>query len=350
MKMSGTKNMENIRNYYELLGVERNSSPEDVKKAFRQLARQYHPDMNPGDKEAEEKFKEFNEAYRVLSDPTTRSQYDQFTRFWRKKGRSKDFWNNVSNRAESPAKTEEDFSQFGDFNSFIDQLLGRKSKVYAEDRQEERYDRTTETVRYDYEEPMGKSGRAATIDDEQYGTSSRTESPPRSKNVEAELRLPLEKAYQGGRERIKLEDGRSLEVEMPPGMVPGHLIRLRGQGIANGDLFLKIDIVPHHQFRLEGWDVHCPLPVTPAEAVLGGSVEVPTLDGLVKISLPTGVTTGRRLRLAGKGFPNEDGDRGDQLLEIQIVVPKKISEAEKKLYEELRSIETFNPRLDGLGN
>jgi curved DNA-binding protein len=340
MKMSGTNAMENIRNYYELLGIERNSKPDEVKKAFRQLARQYHPDMNPGDKEAEEKFKEFNEAYRVLSDPTTRSQYDQFTRFWRKKGRGKDFWNNTS-KAESPAKTEEDFSQFGDFNSFIEQLLGRK-KDYAEDREEGRYARTTEAVR--------KYGRTSTMEDDQYTAPPPQDSPLRSKNVEAELRLPLEKAYQGGRERIKLEDGRSLEVEMPPGMVPGHMIRLRGQGIANGDLFLKIDIIPHHQFRLEGFDVYCPLPVTPAEAVLGGSVEVPTLDGLVKISLPTGVTTGRRLRLAGKGFPNEDGDRGDQLLEIQIVVPKKISDAEKKLYEELRSIETFNPRLDGLGN
>jgi curved DNA-binding protein len=342
--MSGTNTMENIRNYYELLGVERGSSPDDVKKAFRQLARQYHPDMNPGDKVAEEKFKEFNEAYRVLSDPTTRSQYDQFTRFWKKKGRNKDFWNNANSRADQASRNnDEDFSQFGDFNSFIDQLLGRKPKANVDDRQEERYDRS--------EEPVRRGGRTSTIDDdERYAPAAKPEAPLRSKNVEAELRLPLEKAYQGGRERIKLEDGRSLEVDMPPGMVSGHMIRLRGQGIANGDLFLKIDIIPHHQFRLEGFDVHCPLPVTPAEAVLGGFVEVPTLDGLVKISLPTGVTTGRRLRLAGKGFPDENGDRGDQLLEIRIVVPKKISAAEQKLYEELRSIETFNPRLDGVGN
>jgi curved DNA-binding protein len=336
--------MENIRNYYELLGVERNSSPDDIKKAFRQLARQYHPDMNPGDKAAEEKFKEFNEAYRILSDPMARSQYDQFTRFWRsKKGRGKDFWGN--NKPDSQARNEEDFSQFGDFNSFIDQLLRRKPK--DKDNADDRED----PDEYDYSSTAGRrSSRNYPVGDEIYGAFPRTQPPPRSKNVEAELRLPLEKAYQGGRERIKLEDGRSLEVEMPAGMIPGHMIRLRGQGIANGDLFLKIDIIPHHRFRLEGWDIHCSLPVTPAEAVLGGFVEVPTLDGLVKISLPMGVNTGRRLRLAGKGFPQENGERGDQLLEVQIVVPKKISEAEKKLYEELRSIETFNPRLDGLGN
>jgi curved DNA-binding protein len=318
--------MENFRNYYELLGVERGSAPEDIKKAFRRLARQYHPDLNPGDKAAEEKFKEFNEAYRVLSDPATRSQYDQFTRFWRnRKGRSnRDFQSNAR-PSESRAKGDEDYSQFGDFNSFIDQLLGRRPRSSREAGEEDR-----------------RSPRTATVEKENY------QAPPRPKNVEAELKLPLEKAYQGGRERIKLEDGRSLEVEMPAGMMPGHKIRLRGQGIANGDLFLKIDVLPHQRFRLQGNDIHCILPLTPAEAVLGGFVEVPTLDGLVKISLPQGVFSGQKLRLAGKGFPNEQGARGDQLLEIQLALPKELSAAERELYEKIRAIETFNPRLDDL--
>jgi curved DNA-binding protein len=329
--------MENFRNYYEMLGVERNSPPEEIKKAFRRLARQYHPDLNPGDKSAEEKFKEFNEAYRVLSDPAARSQYDQFTRFWRgKKNRANpDFWSRANEgKSESRSKPEEDFSQFGDFNSFIDQLLGRRPKPNNYSRNEE-------------EVGSGRRGRTSTVEaDEDFRNSA----PPRPKNVEAELRLPLEKAYQGGRERIKLEDGRSLEVDMPAGMVPGHKIRLRGQGIANGDLFLKIEVSPHHRFRLIGTDVHCALPVTPAEAILGGFVEVPTLDGLVKISLPAGVTVGQKLRLAGKGFPDEGGKRGDQLLEIQIAIPKTVAPAERELYEKIREIETFNPRLDDAGN
>lgn len=330
--------MENFRNYYELLGVERNSPPDEIKKAFRRLARQYHPDLNQGDKGAEEKFKEFNEAYRVLSDPAARSQYDQFTRFWRgKKNRSsQDFWSRDDDR-NSRSKPDEDFSQFGDFNSFIDQLLGRRSKPGSS------------------EEEVGSSrrGRTSTVEAEseedfraENMRGNAKAAPPRPKNVEAELCLPLEKAYQGGRERIKLEDGRSLEVDMPAGMVPGHKIRLRGQGIANGDLFLKIDVAPHHRFRLVGTNVHCALFVTPAEAILGGFVEVPTLDGLVKISLPAGVTVGQKLRLAGKGFPNEDGKRGDQLLEIQVAIPHSVSPAERELYEKIRSIETFNPRLD----
>ncbi len=334
--------MENFRNYYELLGVERNSPPDEIKKAFRRLARQYHPDLNQGDKSAEEKFKEFNEAYRVLSDPAARSQYDQFTRFWRgKKNRnSPDFWSaSREDDRNDRSKSEEDFSQFGDFNSFIDQLLGRRSKPNSYSRNDE--------------EEVGSSrrGRTSTVEPEDDFPSKNIRdnakaAPPRPKNVEAELRLPLEKAYQGGRERIKLEDGRSLEVDMPAGMVPGHKIRLRGQGIANGDLFLKIDVVPHHRFRLLGNDVHCALSVTPAEAILGGFVEVPTLDGLVKISLPPGVTVGQKLRLAGKGFPDENGKRGDQLLEIQVAVPRTVSQAERELYEKIRSIETFNPRLD----
>jgi curved DNA-binding protein len=324
--------MEDIRNYYELLGVKRDATPDEIKQSFRRLARKYHPDLNPGDKAAEEKFKDISEAYEVLSDRSKRSQYDKFTGFWRK------------NRGKPPATSPEDRSvdeDFGDdFNTFIDRLLGRKKEANGNnnsDRSKSARDRVDDRHRQRPTTDEYSTGR----------TYAEMPPPPRPKNLEAELTLPLDKAYLGGRERITIqEDGRALEVDMPPGMIPGQKIRLRGQGIAGGDLYLKINIAPHQFFRLEGVDVYCHLPVTPAEAVLGGFVEVPTLDGLVKISLPQSIISGQKLRLAGKGFPAEDGRRGDQLLEIQIVVPKNPPPIERELYQKLREIESFNPRLD----
>jgi curved DNA-binding protein len=329
--------MDDIRNYYELLGVKRDATPEEIKQSFRKLARKYHPDLNPGDKVAEEKFKDVSEAYEVLSDLSRRSQYDKFTGFWRKKSKSK---------AQNPNPDRSNDEETGDdFNTFIDRLLGRKKESTGNGNNIDRT-RNSRPERYNNERP--RQQRTATETEPNYGrTYTEAPPPPRAKNLEAELTLPLVKAYLGGRERITIqEDGRSLEVDMPPGVTSGQKIRLRGQGIAGGDLYLKINVAPHQFFKLKGIDIYCQLPVTPAEAVLGGFVEVPTLDGLVKISLPEGVVTGQKLRLAGKGFPAEDSQRGDQLLEIQIVIPKNPPPAERALYQELRDLESFNPRLD----
>ncbi len=325
--------MQEIRNYYELLGIKRDASPDEIKQSFRRLARKYHPDLNPGDKAAEEKFKDISEAYEVLSDQSKRSKYDKFTGFWRK------------NRGKPPTTSTQDRSSdedFGDdFNAFIDRLLGRKKADPPSN--------NSDLVRSGRDR-IDERTRQRTTSGETYSNSRtyvETPPPPRPKNLEAELTLPLDKAYLGGRERITIqEDGRALEVDMPPGMIPGQKIRLRGQGIAGGDLYLKINVAAHQFFRLEGFDIYCHLPITPAEAVLGGFVEVPTLDGLVKINLPQSVISGQKLRLAGKGFPAEDGRRGDQLLEIQIVVPKNPPPVERELYQKLREIESFNPRLD----
>ncbi|MEB3829179.1 J domain-containing protein [Phormidium sp. CCY1219] len=327
--------MQNWRNYYEILGVARDASTDAIKKAYRRLARQYHPDLNPGNKVAEEKFKDLGEAYEVLSDPNKRAQYDEFSRFLGKKGfrgRSggrRQPWNGRSG-VSSSANGQGNFSQYANFDSFVDELLGRRER-------ERRaagvgVGTTTATKEQDYFRP-GTSKTAYTVP-----------SRPAPRDVEARLTLPLEKAYTGGRERIRLEDGRSLEVNMPPGMVTGQRIRLRSQGISGGDLFLKITVASHEFFHLQGADIYCQLPVTPSEAVLGGAVEVPTLDGLVKMTLPAGVGQGKRLRLANKGYPTGNGKRGDQLVEILIAVPQDISEAERELYEKLRQLETFKPR------
>jgi curved DNA-binding protein len=337
--------MQDIRNYYELLGVKRDASADEIKQSFRQLARKYHPDLNPGDKSAEDKFKDISEAYEILSDRSKRAQYDKFTGFWRK-NRTK---STTTNNPPRDRSDEDDFSD--DFNTFIDRLLGRKKEASSANYSNERSSEThTQTARNE-RDPERRTPRSTQTSERserpERNTFSEAPPPARPKNLEAELTLPLDKAYLGGRERITIqEDGRSLEVDMPPGMIPGQKIRLRGQGIAGGDLYLKINVAPHQFFRLEGINVYCQLPVTPAEAVLGGFVEVPTLDGLVKISLPQSVAPGQKLRLAGKGFPGDDGKRGDQLLEIEIVVPKNPTPAERELYQKLRDLESFNPRLD----
>ena len=290
--------MQQVRNYYAILGVSRDATGEEIKKSFRKLARQYHPDVNPGDKTAEEKFKGINEAYDILSDEGKRADYDR-VRFGKTKRRpprppSRSSRNGTPNNSNYGRESE--FWKFQDFSP-------------------------------------GSSKRAKVVN------PSRT-----ARDVEAKLNIPLEKAYRGGRERIRLEDGRSLEVDMPSGMINGQKIRLKGQGLEGGDLYLKITITPHRVFELRGTDIACQVPVTPSEAILGGSVEVPTIDGLVKMTVPKGVRPGQRLRLANKGYPDGSGKRGDQLVEIQIAIPTELSEEEITLYQQIREKEKFNPR------
>ncbi len=330
--------MQNFRNYYEILGVEKDATSDEIKTAYRKLARRYHPDVNPGDQAAEEKFKELGEAYEVLGDVTKRSQYDQFGKFWQQRGfqgaarAAKNAWN----KAGSNGSQEVDFGEYRNFNDFVDQLLNRRVTTNTT---------SARPPQADYYRP-GTSKTSYTIPSTRSTTTRR--------DAEARLTVPLEKAYSGGRERIRLEDGRSLEVNMPAGMITGQRIRLKGQGMSGGDLYLKIEVSPHPFFKLEGSDVVCQLPITPSEAVLGGSIEVPTLDGLVKMTIPNGVRSGQRLRLANKGYPEISSDtrgdapkeRGDQIVELQIVMPKEITAQERELYEKLRQLETFDPRAN----
>jgi curved DNA-binding protein len=286
--------MQQVRNYYEILGVSRDATSDEIKKAFRRLARQFHPDVNPGNKEAEEKFKDINEAYDVLSDDDKRAEYNRSLSGGKHRAvrpGEKKASNGNGNR------TEFDLWKFKDFNS----TTAKRPKIASSPR-------------------------------------------PIRRDVEAKLTLPLEKAYQGGRQRIRLEDGRSIEVEMPGGMIDGQKIRLKGQGLEGGDLYLKIAIARHPFFKIQGADIFCIVPVTPSEAIVGGAIEVPTIDGLVKMTVPKGVKSGQRLRLANKGYPVSPKGRGDQLVEIQIVNPPEPSPEEWELYQKIREIETFKPR------
>jgi curved DNA-binding protein len=290
--------MQAVGNYYEMLGVTKNASSAEIKKAYRTLAIKYHPDRNLGNKVAEEKFKDINEAYEVLSDQTRRVQYDQSINrknFINKTGLGNFGRNNTAERANTENRS--------------------RSRVESEDYRP--------------------------------GTTKRTRvvnSRPARRDIEAKLTLGLDEAYRGGKRKIRLEDGRSLEVEMPAKMIDGQRIRLKGQGIESGDLYLKITVARHPFFEIQGENIYCQVPVTPTEAILGSAIEVPTIDGLVKVSVPNGVRSGQRLRLANKGYFDKSGNRGDQLVEIQIFTPKEITEQEKELYEKLKELEEFNPR------
>jgi len=288
--------MPQLVNYYDVLGVSRTATGDEIKKAFRRLARQYHPDVNPGDKSAEEKFKDINEAYDVLSDEEKRVEYNRSLTGIKRRGIRPGEKANGNGNGKMP-RTEQDLWKFKDFNN----LNTKRAKIASSPRLTRR-------------------------------------------DVEAKLTLPLEKAYQGGRQRIRLEDGRSIEVDMPAAMIDGQKIRLKGQGIEGGDLYLKITIARHPFFRIQGSDIVCQVPITPSEAIVGGFVEIPTIDGLVKMMIPKGVKSGQRLRLANKGYPTSQGERGDQLVEIILVNPPNPSPEELELYQKIRAIETFNPR------
>ncbi len=299
--------MQNVRNYYEILGVAKNAPNDEIKKAYRTLAIRYHPDRNLGNKVAEEKFKDINEAYEILSDETRRLQYDQSIS-------RKNFINKTG------------ASSFANFT--------RNNRAGTKNSAAERSRVRVPTEDY----------RPGTTKTERVVTSSRL---PR-RDIEAKLTLRLDEAYRGGKRKIRLEDGRSLEVDMPSGMINGRRIRLKGEGIEGGDLYLKITVARHPFFEIQGANIYCQIPVTPTEAILGSAIEVPTIDGLVKVTIPNGVRSGQRLRLANKGYFDKSGARGDQLVEIQIVTPKEISAAEQELYEKLRELEQFNPRQDML--
>ncbi|MGI8935579.1 MAG: DnaJ C-terminal domain-containing protein [Phormidesmis sp.] len=346
--------MQNFRDYYEILGIAKEATAEEIKRAYRSLARQYHPDLNPGNKAAEEKFKLLSEAYDVLSDADKRLQYEEYSRFWNQKGFKG--WGKRSKkpRANSPVSLENaEYSAFEDFDNFVEQLLRRHQPI---DPTTSSWVDSTAATEETVTSERRSNGRSA---ERTNGSSSRSGQPtsrrpsyrtqpasPSRRDAEADLTVPLEKAYAGGRERIRLEDGRSLEVSMPPGMVTGQRIRLKGQGIGGGNLYLRIEVEPHAYFTLQDGDVYCRLPITPSEAVLGGTLAVPTLGGLVNMIIPPSVQSGQRQRLTGKGYPIGPDLYGDQFVEIEVAIPTVLDDEEKALYQELRDIERFDPRAN----
>ncbi|MCM0590763.1 MAG: J domain-containing protein [Gloeotrichia echinulata IR180] len=316
-----------FKDYYAILGVTKTASPEEIKQAFRKLARKYHPDVNPGNKQAEASFKEVNEAYEVLSDPEKRKKYDQFGQYWKQAGQG--FPSGGGDMGGF------DFSQYGSFDDFVNELLGRFGGGSPRGARQS-YSYSTSTGR-----PSGFGG----VNDfgvQDIGAGS-------GQDTEAAIALSFAEAFAGVQKRFSLGN-ETIDVRIPAGAKSGTRLRIRGKGQLNsttqqrGDLYLKVELQPHSFFQLEGDNLVCELPITPDEATLGASIDVPTPDGLVNVKLPAGVRSGQSLRLRGKGWPVAKGGRGDQLVKVAIVPPKDLSPQEREYYEKIRAIRTYNPR------
>lgn len=318
-----------FKDYYAILGVSKDAGVDDIKQAFRRLARKYHPDLNPNNKEAEARFKEVNEAYEVLSDPEKRQKYDQFGQYWKQAGQT---WPGAGG---TPDFGGFDFSAYGSFDDFINELLGRFGGAGASSSRSYRSSYSTG--------PNGFGG----FNDYASGFDSRTGAAGLDR--ESSITLTMSEAFRGVQKRLML-GSETIEVRIPPGAKPGSRIRVRGKGQPNpynqqrGDLYLVVQIQPHSFFQFEGDNLTCEVPIAPDEAVLGGSIEVPTPDGTVSMNIPAGIRSGQSLRLRGKGWPKPKGGRSDQLVRIVIVPPKDLSSTERELYEKIRTNRSFNPR------
>ncbi len=316
------------KDYYKLLGVAREASQEDISKAFKKLARKYHPDLNPGDDTAEAKFKEANEAYEVLKDPEKRKLYDQLGPNWQ----------HGQNFQPPPGFEHMHFGggqgfDASGFSDFFETIFGN----------------------------MGGGGFGGFSQGGFHQGGGFSRRPRRGGDAEASLELTLEEAYRGGPKTVTVQEQvqgpggapslrtKNLEVKIPAGVRDGARIRLAGQGNPGaaggpaGDLYLRIRLAPHRLFKVDGDDVILDLPLAPWEAALGVAVTVPTLEREVELTVPPGVSSGQKLRIRGRGLGGKS-QCGDQLVRIMIKTPKAVSEAERELWEQLAAASDFRPR------
>lgn len=308
-----------FKDYYNILGVSKTATPDDIKRAYRKLARKYHPDVNPGNPEAEEKFKEINEANEVLSNPEKREKYDSFGQYWKQA--------EVSGTPPRGSDTyAQGFDQYSNFDDFINDLLGGLG------------DRTRAGQTY-YRTSTGQP------DD---FTSFRSQAP--APDTEAAIALSFSEAFHGVQKRLQLDD-ETINVRIGAGAKPGSRIRIKGKGRPSpfsqqrGDLYLTIELLPHPFFQFSGDNLTCEVPIRPDEAVLGAQIQVPTPEGRVTLSVPKGVRSGQSLRLRGKGWTQPKGGRSDLIVKLQIVSPKELSEIEQDCYEKIQANSSFNPRI-----
>jgi len=316
-----------FKDYYDVLGVARNASGEEIKKAFRKLAHKYHPDVAIDKTTAEAKFKEINEANEVLSDPEKRRKYDQLGANW-------------DHPERQPAPPQAGFggghaeaSEFHfdgtGFSDFFEQFFGSRGR------------------------PSGGFGRTR-------GNGMRGETvAQRGQDIEADILVTLDEILRGSTRTIHLQRAdprtgqsvaQTLRVKIPPGVREAQLIRLAGkgqEGIGGGDsgnLYLRVKFAQHPDFRVRGADLYYDLDLAPWEAVLGATVHIPTVDGTVSLKIPAGTIAEQQLRLRGKGLPTSNGARGDLYAVVSIQVPAHLTPEQKVLWGQLATKSTFNPR------
>lgn len=315
-----------FKDYYKVLGVNPDASEKEIKSAYRRLARKYHPDVNPNDPQAEERFKEINEAYEVLSDPEKRRKYDQMRQqyeAWKRAGGRGTFdwsrWATGGAGGYGPGRVHVEYVSPEDLRDFAD-LFG----------------------------DLGGLGGFSDFFETFFGGASarRQPRPRRGRDIEQPIQITLEEAFHGGTRRIRWEDGSTVEVRIPRGIGTGKRIRVRGKGMPGvgggepGDLYLKVEVLPHPTFERRGDDLYVKVPVDLYTAVLGGEIPVPTMTGQVMLKIPPGTQNGKIFRLRGLGMPklrNPD-QRGDLYAEVVVKVPTSLTPEERRLFEQLRDL------------
>jgi curved DNA-binding protein len=318
-----------FKDYYATLGVPRNATDDDIKKAFRKLARKYHPDVAKEKKQAEEKFKEINEANDVLSDPAKRRQYDELGANWQQAGAGRRA-NAGAPRGWTSRENEQEF-EFGGtgFSDFFEQFFGRRASG-------------------SYEDPF-RGGRGGSAGQAMRGA-----------DIEGDILVTLHEALNGSLRSLSLRqvdprtgqtEKETFTVRIPPGAQEGRRIRVPGKGSPGvgggpaGDLFLRVRLETHPEFEVREADLYHELNLAPWEAVLGTQVEVPTLSGAIKLRIPPGIKSGKQLRVRGQGLPKSPGgERGDLYVLANVLVPPTVSSEERALWENLARVSKFNPR------
>ena len=329
------------KDYYEILGVKRDSSQEDIKKAYRKLAREFHPDINKSPS-AESRFKDITEAYEVLGDSEKRKRYDHLGSGWQN---GQDFtpppgWENYNfdfgqNKGFKKTFSFNEFEDLtGGFSDFFEMMFG--DSFGGKNKRKKQYEFSNYNNQYESKKGM---------------------------DSEASITISLDDAFHGAVKTITLStmdkrnfgfgrrSSKSYNIRIPKGITHGSKIKLKGQGTESefggkpGDLLLQINILPHNIFRLNGYDLEIDLPLSPWEAVLGAKVTIPTIDGKATLNIAPGTQNDSRLRLKGKGMPKKGGkDFGDMYAVVKIVIPKNLNSKELKLFEELAKTSDFKPR------